>query len=204
MGRCRRGGRRLTSTPPGETPRNPTPRIDAPRRPDASMSLLVDVMTHTVDQGYEDAALRKRRAAEARLRESQALRQATDPQAASAGVAAAPPSGDVGPFRWPGRATVLAAVVLVVAGGLFATAAVKTHQGDAAAKRDRQRLVPQVEQQQSAADALQKQADTLGTQINNARDGALATADRSGALRNQLAELGGVDGAVAVAGSGVR
>ena len=204
MGRRRRGGRRLTSTPHDDTTRNETLRRETPRRPDASMSLLVDVMTHTVDQGYEDAALRKRRASEARLRESQALGQATGPHAASAEGAAAPASGDVGPFRWPGRATVLAAVVLVVAGGLFATAAVKTHEGDAAAKRDRQRLVQQVEQQQSAADALQKQADTLGTQITNARDGALAAADRSGALRTQLAELDGVDGAVAVAGTGVR
>ncbi len=194
MGCRRRGGRRLTSPPPDETP----------RRPDASMSLLVDVMTHTVDRGYADAALRKRRASEERLRESQTLRQATDPNAESSDGAAARPGARVGPFRWPGRATVFAAVVLVVAGGLFATAAVKTHQGDAAAKRDRQRLVQQVEQQQSAADALQRQADTLGTQIISARDGALATADRTGALRSQLTELGGVDGAVAVAGSGVR
>ncbi len=167
------------------------------------MSLLVDVMTHTVDQGYEDAALRKRRVAAARLRESQTVRNPTDPQADPSG-GAAPSGGDIGPFRWPGRATVLAAVVLVVAGGLFATAAVKTHEGDAAAKRDRQRLVQQVEQQQSATDALQKQADSLGTQITNARDGALAAADRSGALRNELTELGGVDGAVAVTGTGVR
>ena len=212
MGCGRRGGRRLTSTPRDETPRNETLRTETPRnetlrtetprRPDASMSLLVDVMTHTVDQGYEDAALRKRRASEEKLRESQSQSRAAGPNTESRD--GAPPDSDVGPFRWPGRATVLAAVVLVVAGGLFATAAVKTHQGDAAAKRDRQRLVQQVEQQQSAADALQRQADTLGTQIINARDGALATADRSGALRNQLAELGGVDGAVPVAGSGVR
>lgn len=165
------------------------------------MSLLVDVMTHTVDQGYADAALRKK-AAEERRHDAAVQRQPIDSEPAPSGGSAAP-SG-TGPFRWPGRATVFAAVVLVVAGGLFATAAVKTHQGDAAAKRDRQRLVQQVEQQQAAADSLQRQADTLNTQITTARDSALATTDRSGALRNQLAELSGVDGAVAVAGSGVR
>ncbi|HEY8728961.1 MAG TPA: hypothetical protein VIL94_05225, partial [Acidothermaceae bacterium] len=90
------------------------------------MSLLVDLMTHTVDRGYADAALRKR-ASEEQLRASLTLRQATDPNAESSDGAAAPGGGSVGPFRWPGRATVFAAVVLVVAGGLFATAAVKTH-----------------------------------------------------------------------------
>jgi uncharacterized protein YlxW (UPF0749 family) len=160
------------------------------------MSLLHDVMTHAVDEGYLDVA--KRRAA----------RAAAAGVPFSGGPAAPDPaagaSGRAERRRFPARATVVAAIVLALAGALFATSAVATHRGDAAARRDRQQLVKQVEQQTAATDALQRQVDTLRSQVTSARNSALAVADRGGVLQSRIQLLEQIAGGVAVQGPGVR
>jgi uncharacterized protein YlxW (UPF0749 family) len=95
-------------------------------------------------------------------------------------------------------------LVLALAGALFATAAVETHRGNAAAQRDRRQLVQQAKLQTTAVDALQQQLTALRTQVNNARTRALSVNDRGGVLLNQIKDLEPVDGVVAVEGVGVR
>ena len=142
------------------------------------MSLLVDLMTHAIDQGYLDAA--QRRAA-----------------TASGPVTARSPHG--------ARATaVMAAIVLAVAGTLFATAAVATHRGAAAAKRDRAQLVQQIHQRTADSDALQKQLDALRVQVDGAREAALSASGTGSALTAEVAALEAVTGDQAVVGPGVE
>jgi uncharacterized protein YlxW (UPF0749 family) len=151
------------------------------------MSLLLEVIANAVDVGYADAA--KRRGA----------RDAADRSGPGA-VDLARASR----IRPGGRATLVAALVLALAGALFATAAVEANRGNAAAKRDRRQLVNRVEQQTAATDALAQQSAALATQVTNARNSALAVADRGGVLRAQIQQLETLDGAVAVEGQGVR
>jgi uncharacterized protein YlxW (UPF0749 family) len=157
------------------------------------MTLLHELMTHSLDQGYLDAAAgRAQRLAVAVPAEAvdgarDTLREAT-------------PSRN----RRPGRATVAAGLVLALAGVLFATSAVATHRGNAAAKHDRSQLVQQVQQQTAVADSLQRQVESLRTQVTNARNGALSATDRGGALQAQIQQLEQVDGGVAVDGQGVQ
>jgi uncharacterized protein YlxW (UPF0749 family) len=174
------------------------------------MSLLIDVMSHPVDESYADAARRKAAKAARAARAVPGATPVAERTAASgltrqdsaAAVDGAPTM--VANFEWPSRATVIAAVVLVLAGALFATAAVETQRGDAAAAADQRQLVARVQQETADTADLQKQADGLATQLTTARDDGLAAADRSGALRAQLDALDIEDGAVAVEGNGVR
>jgi len=174
------------------------------------MSLLLDLMANAVDEGYADAA--KRKAARGRL-EPPAQHAAAAPTAASTAPPeplAQPATASVavrptGLNRWvPTRTTAAAAVVLALAGALFATAAVETHRGNAAAQRDRRQLVQQANLQTTAVDALQQQLSALRTQVNNARTRALSVNDRGGELLNEIKGLEPVDGVVAVEGTGVR
>lgn len=152
--------------------------------------MLVDLMANAVDEAYVTAAQRK--AANPR------------PTSGSLGGAGREPGRHGGRPPGFGRATASAAVVLALAGALFATAAVETHRGDAAANRDKRQLVAQVALQTSAADQLEQQVTTLGGEVTKARDKALSVTDLDGALRAKLATLEQLDGAVAVEGTGVR
>ncbi|HEY0869884.1 MAG TPA: DUF881 domain-containing protein [Acidothermaceae bacterium] len=169
------------------------------------MSLLLDLMANAVDQGYADAA--KRKAGRVRpetpaQRTAPAVAPAAPPTEPVSATAAAPATGLT---RWvPTRTTAAAAVVLALAGALFATAAVETHRGNAAAQRDRRQLVQQAKLQTTAVDGLQQQLAALRTQVNDARTRALSVNDRGAVLLNQIKGLEPVDGVVAVAGTGVR
>ena len=173
MGHRGRGGWQLTTSSAGEPA----------RRPDASMSLLLDLMANAVDEGYAQAAARH-------------------------GTKAAPADGASAAAETRtggrGRAAVGAAVALALAGALFATAAVATHRGNAAANRDRRQLVTQVTLQTAATDALERQVTTLGTQVDDARTTALSLTSRGSSLLSQIKALEPVDGAVPVTGTGVR
>ena len=156
------------------------------------MSMLLDLMANAVDEAYVTAAQRK--VADLRPAAGAELAAGTGRETAKQGS------------RSPGfgRATVSAAIVLALAGALFATAAVETHRGDAAAKRDKRQLVAQVALQTAAADELERQVTTLDAEVARARDKALSLTDQDGALRAKLATLEQIDGAVAVEGTGVR
>jgi uncharacterized protein YlxW (UPF0749 family) len=156
------------------------------------MSMLVDLMANAVDEAYLTAARRK----------------AANPRPAAGAGLAAGSGRETGKHgsNSPGfgRATASAAIVLALAGALFATAAVETHRGDAAANRDKRQLVAQVALQTAAADELERQVTTLAGAVTKARDKALSVTDQDGALRAKLATLEQIDGAVAVEGTGVR
>jgi len=160
--------------------------VEAPpaRRPDASMSLLLDVMTNAIDQGYHDAAERKAEAA------AEAGDQAADRPARAGRMT-------LGPL-------LAVAVVLALAGALFATAAVATHRGAAAAKRARNQLVQQIHQRTADADALQRQLDELQQQVKTARDSALSASGRGSVLSAEVSELEAVTGGSVVEGPGVE
>ena len=146
--------------------------------------MLVDLMANAVDEGYAQAAARR----------------GTPPLTADVPSAAAEARTPWG----PGRAAVGAAVALALAGALFATAAVETHRGNAAAKHDRGQLVAQVTLQTAATDGLERQVATLGTQISDARTTALSLTSRGAGLLAQIKSLEPLDGAVPVVGTGVR
>ncbi|HEY3923451.1 MAG TPA: DUF881 domain-containing protein [Acidothermaceae bacterium] len=148
------------------------------------MSILVDLMANAVDEGYATAAARR------------------GTQPVPTAVRSTPVAGK--PMGLRGRAAIGAAVALALAGALFATAAVATHRGNAAANRDRKQLVAQVTSQTSATDALERQVSTLSTQVSSARTSALSLTDRGASLLSQIKELEPVDGAVPVVGTGVR
>ena len=137
--------------------------------------MLVDLMTNAIDQGYLDAA--KRRA------ESAAL---------------PPPAVN----RSARTTTVMVAAVLALAGTLFATAAVATHRGAAAAKRGRDQLVQQIHQQTANSDQLQQQLSDLQVQVKNARDAALSASGKGDALRTEISQLEVATGTEAVEGPG--
>jgi uncharacterized protein YlxW (UPF0749 family) len=161
------------------------------RRPDASMSLLTDLMSHAVDEGYTDAAKRKAATATA----------AASAMQASDGVG----SGLHNPVaRRPARSVGLAALVLALAGTLFATSAVTTHRNSAATKRDRKQLIQQVQAQTTVGASLQQQVDALRGQVAAARGSALSTSGRGAALEAQIRQLQAIDGGTTVEGPGVK
>ncbi|HTC69328.1 MAG TPA: DUF881 domain-containing protein [Acidothermaceae bacterium] len=154
------------------------------------MSILLDLMGSAIDEGYAEAANRK------------GIHPPTNPTAVSKPSAAPKPATS---NRWvPTRTTIAAAVVLAMAGALFATAAVATHRGNAAAHRDQSQLVQQAKLQTTATDSLQQQLTALKTQVDAARSRALSVTDKGGVLLTQIKDLEPVDGAVAVDGTGVR
>ena len=154
------------------------------------MSILLDLMGSAIDEGYAQAASRK------------GIRPPTNPTATSKAIAEPKPATS---YPWvPTRTTVAAAVVLALAGALFATAAVETHRGNAAAHRDQSQLVQQAKLQTTATDSLQQQLTSLKTQVDAARSRALSVTDKGGVLLTQIKDLEPVDGAVPVEGTGVR
>jgi len=148
------------------------------------MSILVDLMAGAVDEGYANAAARR--------------------GAQPVPTVVRPTAGAARPLGLRGRTAIGAAVALALAGALFATAAVATHRGNAAANRDRKQLVAQVTLQTAATNALERQVSTLSTQVSNARTSALSLTDRGAGLLSQIKQLEPVDGAVPVVGTGVR
>ena len=155
------------------------------------MSLLTDLMSHAVDEGYIDAA--KRKAA-----------------TATAAASAVQPSDGAGSglhnpvARRPARSVGLAALVLALAGTLFATSAVTTHRNSAATKRDRKQLIQQVQAQTTVGARLQQQVDALRGQVAAARGSALSTSGRGAALEAQIRQLQAIDGGTTVEGPGVK
>ncbi len=143
------------------------------------MSLLIDLTTHAIDEGYEQASARRK--------------------AASSGIVVAPA------VRGSRRLTAVGVgVVLALAGVLFATSAVATHRSADASKRARKDLVNQIHTQTTQSDQLQKQLDGLRAQVASARNAALTASGRGSALQREITELETVAGAQAVEGSGVE
>ncbi|MDQ1487376.1 MAG: hypothetical protein QOJ62_3069 [Actinomycetota bacterium] len=157
------------------------------------MSLLTDLMNHAVDEGYVDAA--KRKAATARA-------AASAPQTSTTDGAGSALQSTIA--RRPAKSVGLVAIVLALAGTLFATSAVTTHRNSAATNRDRKQLIQQVQLQTTEGARLQQQVDALRGQVAAARGSALSTSGQGAALEAQIAQLQAIDGGTVVEGPGVK
>jgi uncharacterized protein YlxW (UPF0749 family) len=143
------------------------------------MSLLVDMMTNTLDESYADAA--RRRAGEA-----------GDP---AGGAGRATPGGV------SRRAT---AVVLLVALGLVTgTAAAQVRKRQAAAGTVRADLVTEVQRRTADSDALADQAVRLRRDVSALQDAALRATGSGAVVAQQLADLQVAAGVGPVTGPGL-
>lgn len=139
----------------------------APPRPDASMSLLTNVMDHSLDDGYAEAAARRGTEDGGRL---------PSPLRAKLGLAAA----------------LLLAAVVVTLGAAQAQISAPT------LAKERQQLIDRIERETSAADALQKNVDTLRDAVGTKQRDVL----KHGGDKADLVAL--LAGATAVQGPGVK
>jgi uncharacterized protein YlxW (UPF0749 family) len=141
------------------------------------MSLLIELTTNTVEQGYRDAAVRR---------------------------ASTAPEERVHDIRRGARTVWLGAGVLVAAGALFATSAVAAHRGAAQAARDRAILIKQINGLTTTVDERQAHLTTLQDAVKRARDNALAATNAGTALQTELDQLELLDGDTPVEGPGVQ
>ena len=145
----------------------PTTR-PGPRRVDASMDLL-----------------------------NQILREPVDPDYARAAAGAAP-----GDRRRP-RARWWLALVLVLAGTLFAVGALQTNRAAPVQATERTELVQRIHAAEVEQDAARGQVEDLNSQIDRLRSTALGSDGASRALEAQIDQLGPAVGLGPVTGPGV-
>ncbi len=143
-------------------------------RPDASMSLLVDLMANAVDQGYAEAAARRK--------------------------AAGAPAGDGQTSR--SRVALLAA--MLCAGVLFTGAAANARIDKPSAQRTRAMLVAEAQEREGARAELADRADRLRREVAAAQAAGLAASARGEAEARRLAVLELATAAVPVVGPGLR
>ncbi|MFF2099296.1 DUF881 domain-containing protein [Streptomyces sp. NPDC058202] len=151
-------------------PQQPPVRSSAPRpsRPDASMSLLTNVMDHSLDDGYAEAAARKQAEGDGGLPKT--LR-------AKLGLAAG---------------LVLAALVVTVGAANARIAA-------PVVAKERQELIDRIERESSTADKLEKNVDTLRSEVSARQREALK---KTGGGQADLVSI--LSGATDVHGPGVK
>ncbi|MEU8788500.1 DUF881 domain-containing protein [Streptomyces sp. NPDC048643] len=151
-------------------PQQPPVRSSAPRpsRPDASMSLLTNVMDHSLDDGYAEAAARKQAEGDGGLPKT--LR-------AKLGLAAG---------------LVLAALVVTVGAANARIAA-------PVVAKERQELIDRIERESSNADKLEKNVDTLRSDVSARQREALK---KTGGEQADLVSI--LSGATDVHGPGVK
>jgi len=153
------------------------------RRPDASMSLLSDLMANTLDEGYRREANRR------------------------AALAAGLPEGQAPPVRPRGSGVIGALVLLLVLGfaGLVLTVAARqTHENAPAVAQNRNELIDRVQAETEQADELQRRLVALRAEVDGARDDALAATSAGSAARADLDQLSALAGVAAVHGPGIK
>jgi uncharacterized protein YlxW (UPF0749 family) len=139
-----------------------------------STSLLDSLLTDHLDHGYAEAA--ERRATRA---------------------AGAEPAGR------PRATRALLGVGLLLVGFVLATAYRATAVQAPDSERARQGLVRDVEQGTATSDALQRQAESLGSQLVHERDAALTASETGDQVSRQVRDLERAAGLVPVHGPGV-
>lgn len=146
------------------------------------MSLLIDMMSNTLDASYAEAAQRRTERA----------------------AAAAPDSAAA---RSPGRRRprpVAVLLLLVLLGGVTGTAAREVRRGDNALRTARLQLLAEARQQTRDTDDLARRAEALRSGVGALRDAELGDTTAARQLAGTLSTLGAVTGASAVRGPGVR
>ncbi len=144
------------------------------------MSLLVDMMTNTLDESYAEAARRR----------------------AGRGTAA-----DDGPDARPSdprlARRVIAVVLLIALGLVTGTAAAQVRRRQAAGSTLRAQLAADVLRRTGQSDALARQAAQLRREVSAESDAALRSNTEGLAVRRQLAALQLAAGVTAVTGPGL-
>ncbi|MEV4438638.1 DUF881 domain-containing protein [Streptomyces sp. NPDC049577] len=151
----------------GMSQQPPVRSTSSPPRPDASMSLLTNVMDHSLDDGYAEAAARRAEGGQGlpgKLR-------------AKLGLAAA----------------LLLAALVVTLGAVQARISAPT------LAKERQQLINRIQNETSAADALQKNVDGLRDSVGTKQRDALR---KHGGDKAELVSL--LAGATPVRGPGVK
>ncbi|SDU87432.1 Uncharacterized conserved protein YlxW, UPF0749 family [Microlunatus sagamiharensis] len=131
---------------------------------------------------------------------NQILREPVDPDYARVAGAA---DGPDAPVRPPARGRWAAALVLVLAGTLFAVAALQTDRTAPVAATERTELLTRIGDAETQQDALRLQVDDLNHQIDQLRSVALGDDDASRALEAEIDRLGPAVGQAPVTGPGV-
>lgn len=127
---------------------------------------------------------------------NQILREPVDPDYAR--VAAERPPGDRRP-----RAHWWLALVLVLAGTLFAVGALQTNRARPVQETERAELVERIQAAEVDQDALRRQVEDLDGQIDQLRSSALGSDGTSKSLEAQIDRLGPAVGVDPVTGPGV-
>ncbi|GAA0631409.1 DUF881 domain-containing protein [Sporichthya brevicatena] len=153
------------------------------RRPDASMSLLSDLMSNTLDEGYRREAARRAAVAAAGLSD-QPVRS--------------------GPGRSGRRAGVALVVVLAFAGLVLTVAAQQTRANAPAVAQARNELIERVRAETEQADDLYDRLVALRSEVDGLRDVALAATSAGSAARSDLERLSALAGVTAVRGPGIK
>jgi uncharacterized protein YlxW (UPF0749 family) len=145
------------------------------RRPDASMSLLTDLVFNPIDPGYAAAAERRR-----------ARDQLPDP----------PPPHD--------RRRVWLVVCLAALGVLLATAAAQVRDRAPSVARTNQELLEEIDQRTAAMAELEDDVSTLQREVDRARVNGLRLTTIGREAEEGLEDVERAAGATAVEGPGIR
>ena len=147
------------------------------------MSLLIDMMSNTLDASYADAARRR------------AERLAAPPPASA-------PDDPRNGRRWRPR-PVAVLLLLVLLGGVTGTAARQVRHGDSSARTARLQLLADVRQQTRSTDDLGRHTELLRSAVAALQDTALGDTVAARQVAGNLRTLGVVTGALPVRGPGV-
>lgn len=152
------------------------------RRPDASMSLLSDLMANTLDEGYRREANRR-----------------------AAALAVTGQDEGVDRPRGPGwRRGIALVLILGFAGLVLTVAALQTHDNAPAVAQARNDLIERVRSETDQADDLQRRLVTLRAEVDGARNDALAATSAGSTARAELDRLAALAGVSAVRGPGIK
>ena len=164
------GGVPTTSSPvSGDAP---------PRRVDGSMSLLVDMMTNTLDSAYAERAARR-----------------NDPGSA--------PAGGTGPVPRTVRGTAPPLLAILLVGVLTGTAVAQVRERQEAGTGLRAELVEEVRERTGESEALAGRAEDLRSEVDAARQASLGAGAAGQALTDRLAALGLASATTPVEGPGI-
>jgi uncharacterized protein YlxW (UPF0749 family) len=150
------------------------------QRPDASMSLLSDLMRDSLDGGYAEAAARKRAVS------------------AADGGQPEPPRGL---RRWTTPAVLLVGLGLV--GLLLAVSFMQVRNREPATAEAKQRLINEIDRRTDNADRLEAQVAALQSEVAKARRNALAVSGSGATVAEELERLETVTGTAPVEGPGI-
>lgn len=160
----------------------PSARPDVPAtaspspRADASMSLLVDVMAHTLDEAYAERAAQR---------------------AGERGGAPVPPPPH------PRRRSAMGLLSLVALGVVTGTAIGQVREGQQATTGLRADLAASAEKLTATSDELALRADSLRAEVEAVRDATLGSDADGRALTERLTALGLASGTAPVQGPGI-